>query len=199
MMTSRAEYRLRLRQDNADYRLTEKGRSLGLVSDTRYRRYCEKYEHVEKIRRTLANNAKAEALQKLFAHLQEDMPQNGISFVELLTRNIITFQDINLCFDEFSGYTPSELYTVDVGVNYEGYLKKQEAQIAQAEKFENRPIPKNFDFAQVSGLRIEARQKLADIQPLTLGQASRISGVSPADCMVLLLALEKAQSQTKSE
>ena len=197
MMTSRAEHRLHLRQDNADLRLVEIGKRYGLIDKKRYRLYQKKLETINLINQTLDKKygTKSE-LAKLCESKGEVFPSNGLSVREALRRQNITFADIKEIMAEYSGYDDSILKQVEINVKYEGYLARQEKQIEQALKSEKTLIPDNIDYNEIKGLRLEARQKLNHIKPLNIGQASRISGVSPADIAVLTVYL-KLHSKSK--
>lgn len=191
MMTSRAEYRLLLRQDNADLRLTELGREIGLVSDERYQAFIAKKEAIEKEMQRLKDEkikpSEAEALleQRGYSPLAKTM-----SLFDFMKRPEV---DYNL-LKELGKYDGELHFQVEeqcqIQIKYDGYIKKQIQQVEAFNKLEKRLIPKEFDYNQISGLRLEAKQKLSDIRPLNIGQASRISGVSPADVSVLLVFLQ---------
>ncbi len=204
MLTSRAEYRLLLRQDNADLRLTELGRQVGLVKDDRYRKYLWKKESIsrEKCRlREVSINPHEEELIKLLETKGSSQLKQAIPALEFLKRPEISYKDLlNL------GYGDSNLPVdvqeqVEIQVKYEGYIKKQLSQVEKFVKLENRRLPENIDYSLIQGLRKEAQQKLNKIKPSSIGQASRISGVSPADISVLLIYLEqqKLKGVKKSE
>ncbi len=204
MLTSRAEYRLLLRQDNADLRLTELGRQVGLVKDDRYRKYLWKKESIsrEKCRlREVSINPHGEELIKLLETKGSSQLKQAIPALEFLKRPEISYKDLlNL------GYGDSNLPVdvqeqVEIQVKYEGYIKKQLSQVEKFVKLENRRLPENIDYSLIQGLRKEAQQKLNKIKPSSIGQASRISGVSPADISVLLIYLEqqKLKGVNKSE
>jgi len=204
MLTSRAEYRLLLRQDNADLRLTELGRQVGLVKDDRYRKYLWKKESIsrEKCRlREVSINPHEEELIKLLETKGSSQLKQAIPALEFLKRPEISYKDLlNL------GYGDSNLPVdvqeqVEIQVKYEGYIKKQLSQVEKFVKLENRRLPENIDYSLIQGLRKEAQQKLNKIKPSSIGQASRISGVSPADISVLLIYLEqqKLKGVNKSE
>jgi tRNA uridine 5-carboxymethylaminomethyl modification enzyme len=190
MMTGRAEYRIYLRQDNADLRLTEKGRALGLVSDERYAAFTKRQEEIEEIRRTMNVVLKADGrLADMLSAIGESAT-SSVKLCDLIKRPRVDRRLVSAHYDVFDGF---DVHNVDYVVNelkYEGYLKKERAEIERMKKLDDVLIP-DVDFETIKGLRLEARQKLNKIKPKTLGQASRISGVSPADVTVLLLMLKK--------
>ena len=191
MMTSRAEYRLWLRQDNADARLTEIGRQVGLVDDHRWQIFKEKQASIEACTNLL--NTKIPLDSKLEAFLTargENMPKQTPHAKDLIKRSTISIFDINQEFGIYSQFSHDVLFAVNTAVKYEGYLKQQADDIAKMLKQENTIIPENLDYSNLKGLRLEARQKLSLIQPRTIAQASRISGVSPADISVLVIYLK---------
>jgi len=193
MMTSRSEYRLLLRQDNADLRLTPMGHALGLISDLRYKKFLEKKAAIENeiirveqviVKPTDENNA-------LLERLSSSKIKHGVSLGELIRRPEIKYLQISALDSERPLLHWSVIEQVEVQIKYEGYIKKQQLQVEQFKKLENKYIPQGIDFRAISGLRIEAIEKLHEIKPQSIGQASRISGVTPADLSVLLIALEQ--------
>lgn len=197
MMTSRAEFRLVLRQDNADQRLTPIGREIGLVSDERWKKYQEKQEKLQKMREKLNKLIKIdEKLNNFLKNNNESISVNSLKAVEILKRNNIDIYKLNNEFNLFDESESALLETLNVEVKYEGYIKQQNDEIEKLKQQEKTALPENFDYSAIKGLRIEAVQKLNKIQPQTLGQASRISGVSPADITVLSIYL-KAKKRWK--
>ncbi|NLX70293.1 MAG: tRNA uridine-5-carboxymethylaminomethyl(34) synthesis enzyme MnmG [Clostridiales bacterium] len=193
MMTSRAEYRLLLRQDNADLRLTEAGRKVGLVDDKRYDRYMKKKELVEKELERIKEIiiSPTDRILEFLERKGTSLIKSGITLYDLLKRPEIGYDDIEeLGFDN-KELGRQEREQVEIQIKYEGYIKKQIRQAEQFKKMENKIIPEDIEYDDISGLRIEARQKLKEIKPRSIGQASRISGVSPADISVLMVYIEK--------
>lgn len=193
IMTSRAEYRLVLRQDNADLRLTEKGYQVGLATEERYQRYLQKKENVAKEMARMEEKTFAPSEVNAFLESKGTSPVQGrVSMAELLKRPQITYEDLAEVDDEKRpDLSYHEITQLEVQVKYEGYINKQLSQIERFKKLEDRKLSQDIDYSSIEGLRIEAAQKLDQIKPESMGQASRISGVSPADINVLLVYLEK--------
>ena len=191
MMTSRAEFRLILRQDNADQRLTEIGRQVGLVDNKRYNKFKRKMRNIEKLKGEIKQTVKPTAELKAFLEtVGEKFPEHGTSVENLIKRPAVSLEKLNKALKLFKGYSREVLTAVDIDTKYAGYLARQQEQIDQAKKVEEKKIPADLDYFKLEGLRLEAREKLDKIKPLTVGMASRISGVSPADITVLLMYLK---------
>ncbi len=190
MMTSRSEYRLLLRQDNADVRLSKKGYEAGLLSEARYAAFCEKQAQIEAEIERLERTHYSPAYLNPFLESHELPPvQSGTSLAELLRRPQITYEMLSAVDQNRPALPRRVAQTVEVSVKYAGYIKRQIAEVQRHERLESRAIPATIDYSQIKGLRLEAMQKLDRIRPMTVGQASRISGVSPADISVLLIYL----------
>jgi len=193
MMTSRAEYRLLLRQDNADMRLTEIGYKVGLVDNKRYDWFMKKRERIEKEIKRLKELiiSPTDEVLKYLEKRGTSPIKSGITLYELLKRPEITYTDIEHLGGPGEIKLRQDREQVEVSIKYEGYIKKQLRQAKQFKKMESKRIPVDIDYSKISGMRLEARQKLNEIKPESIGQASRISGVSPADISVLMIYLEK--------
>ncbi len=196
IMTSRAEYRLLLRQDNADMRLTERGYAVGLVKKDRYERLLKKKEVVAEETDRLKKKILQPDVVNPFLEEKGSTPvKSGISLLELLKRPEITYDDAAVIDDVRPKLSAHQKTMMEVQIKYEGYIIKQQQQIEKFKKLEHKKLPSDLDYFSIEGLRIEARQKLDALRPISVGQASRISGVSPADINVLLIWLEKMRRQ----
>ena len=192
MMTSRSEYRLLLRQDNADMRLTEMGYEMGLISEERYQKYCKKKEAIEKeIKRLEAIYVGAgERTQEVLLSHGSTPLQTSATLAELIRRPELNYEAVRDLDPEREDLPKDVCDQVNINIKYEGYIRRQAQQVRQFKKLENKKIPVDIDYQKVNSLRIEAVQKLEAVRPASIGQASRISGVSPADITVLMVYME---------
>lgn len=193
MMTSRAEYRLLLRQDNADLRLTDKGYEVGLISEERYKEFCKKRDNIrteiERIKKLTIKSS--EKVNKFLEEHDSSKIDTGVKLAELLKRTELSYEDLKEIDIDRPILSKQEKEEVEIQIKYEGYIKLQDAQVEKFKKLENKLLPQDLDYNEVKGICLEARQKLNKYKPNSVGQASRISGVSPADISVLLIYLEQ--------
>ena len=194
IMTSRAEYRLLLRQDNADLRLTEKSYRIGLASEERYQRMLHKREMIEKETERLRRMVvQPDVINPILTEAGSTPISSAAPLIDLLRRPEITYEMTAPADPERPALSHHEQQALKVQIRYEGYIEKQIRQVERFKRLENRKLPQDLDYMSIEGLRIEARQKLDQLRPVSVGQASRISGVSPADINVLMVELERAR------
>lgn len=193
MMTSRAEYRLLLRQDNADLRLTEIGHKIGLISDERYQRFLSKKENIEKeverLKKTVVKPT--EKVNEILRKCGTSELNNGSKMAELIKRPEVSYEILKDIDENRPELSYQEKEEVEIQIKYEGYIKLQEEQVEKFKKLEEKILPENIDYETINGISLEGRQKLNKFKPRSIGQASRISGVSPADVSVLLVYLQQ--------
>ena len=201
MMTSRAEYRIFLRQDNADMRLTEIGHKIGLIDEKRYSAFAEKRKAIEEEKERLRTThlPPSEKLHEILNRCNSTLTQSGISLLDLIKRPEIHYADLAEVDKKRPELPPSVVFAVEVDIKYEGYLALEEERIRKFMALENKKLSPDIPYDQISGLRLEARSKLMQRKPMSLGQASRISGVSPAVIAVLLVYLEAKKSEALEE
>jgi tRNA uridine 5-carboxymethylaminomethyl modification enzyme len=197
MMTSRAEYRLLLRQDNADLRLTKIGYRVGLIDENRYKALVKKEKAIEEEKKRLESTVIGanKEVQMLLTSLNSTPLNTATTLADLIRRPELNYQMLEP-IDSNREYLPDDVIEqININIKYEGYILRQERQVIQHKKLENKRIPEDFDYSKVLSLRIEARQKLEKYRPVSIGQASRISGVSPADISVLMVYLMQHNSR----
>ena len=201
MMTSRAEYRLLLRQDNADLRLTPKGYNVGLIGEERYQKFLNKKENIEKEIERIRNTTikPTQEVNKLLEENNSSELKTGTKLAELLKRTELNYDILGRIDKERPELSKQEKEEVEIQIKYEGYIKLQDAQVEKFKKLEEKKLKEDIEYSKLNGLSLEARQKLDKIKPTSIGQASRISGVSPADISVLLIYLEQQKTEKRKK
>jgi tRNA uridine 5-carboxymethylaminomethyl modification enzyme len=200
-MTSRSEYRLLLRQDNADWRLTKRGYEIGLVSEERMAAVTEKYDAVEReIRRLTHTGASpSPALSQMLTEKGTADAPDGCPLIALLRRPQLHYEDLAPFDPQRPALSADIVEQVEISVKYAGYIQRQQKQVEDLKRMESHRIPADIDYNTIQGLRLEAREKLTDVRPLDLGQAGRISGVSPADIAALMIYLDTTKKERQAQ
>jgi len=200
MMTSRSEYRLLLRQDNADFRLTPIGYKIGLISDERYNKFKEKWDKINKEIERIEKKVipPSEKVNSFLERMNSTPIKSGAKLSDLLRRPELNYESLSEIDEREEDLSFAVKEQVEISIKYEGYIKRQLMQVEQFKKLENRKLDKDINYLEIDGLRLEARQKLNSIKPDSIGQASRITGVSPADISVLLVYMEQRNRDKRS-